>query len=224
MKRTVDKLIMAGVGLLTASAAANLRAQGSATPAGPGVPLTLAITATATVQGADSSPQDNGKTTTTTSKTTTLKLSTANILQLIAAAEGTTFSSKAKLVYQGGSVSVVDGTNTTDVSADLTVTLDPNSSGVWSGTDSTDDNTSAETQKYSGSYVVTVSFDDGAGDSFNISGLATESYSIGAPDKNGNQKGSDSISMNLSGDGQYGGSNGVLSGTIKATGSGAISH
>jgi hypothetical protein len=218
MKSLLNRPLLGAI-LLTALTATGLRAQ---SPAQPDLPLVITITATGIAQG-DSTDHDNNKIDTTKTKSTKVKISTSEIIKLIGESLSVSFSKQAKLEYQDGSVSVVDGSDVTDASSYLEIDLDPHGQGgVWSGTDAIDDVSGDESQKLSGSYSVSISFDDGNGNSFEFNGVASENVSIAIPDKNGNQKGSDSISMKVSGDGQADGSNVVGSATIKATASGTL--
>jgi hypothetical protein len=196
------------------------RAQGSATPNGTGLPLTFTISATAAVQSSDSE-KNNGKTDIVTSKTKVGKFSSTDVINTVEQANAATPTKNAKLVYDHGTVEVVDGANTYDASSFLTITLDPNSHSVWSGTDSVSDSNATETQSYQGHFIVTLMYDDGNGLQISVAGLATESYSIGQPDKNGNQTATDSISMSFIGDG-HSGANGTVTGTFKASGKGTF--
>lgn len=223
MKPLTNKLIINAAALLAfACAQTAAYAQGNPpAPNGSGVDLIISISGTATVQSTNSPiSSDNGTTATTKYESQSLKFSTTSILNLISNDFSTTFSSKAVLVYSQGSVEVVDGNNPPlDVSSDISLSLDPNSEGVWTGTDSFNDNTSADTQKFSGTYLVGLNLQDGAGDTAIIGGLATESYSDGV-DGNGNPtKSSDSLSVSLIGDGMLmgGTANSVFKLTVKGT-------
>jgi len=212
-----------GVGAMLALAAPTaVHAQGNGTPNGTGLQLVITLTGTGTVQAPDSE-KDNGKTDTVTSKTTTKKFSTADIIQAVEDSNGATPTKNAQLVYDNGTVEVIDGANTYDASSFVTITLDPNGHSVWTGTDSTDDNSSVETQNYKGSYVFTFVFDKGDGLVVSVGGLATETYSIGKPNKNGGQPAADTISVKFVGDVvSSDGVNGSVTGTLKASGKGTL--
>lgn len=222
MKPLTNKLIINAAALLAfACARTAAYAQGNPpAPNGSGVDLIISISGTATVQSTNSPiSSDNGTTATTKYESQSLKFSTTSILNLISNDFSTTFSSKAVLVYSQGTVEVVDGANTVDVSSDITISLDPNGDGVWTGSDVSNDNTGADAQKFSGTYIFGLSLQDQVGDSANIGGLATESYSQGV-DGNGNPtKSSDSLSVSLIGDGRlFGGNvNSVFKLTVKGT-------
>jgi len=223
MHQTGNKPIIAVAALIFALAAqSTVHAQGNPpAAAGAGLPLVLNITGTAKIQNPNSGQSnDNGTKTTTAYKLEGSKVSTTDIISLIATNEGVTFSKTAKLVYVGGAVEVEDGTNILDASAEITISLDPNGDGVWNGTDTMDDNTGADTQKFTGTYLATLVFADASGNNFTLNGLATETFTDGI-DQNGDAtRGTDSISMTLSGDGTIGGINAAISGKIKASGSG----
>jgi hypothetical protein len=212
-----------GVGAIVALAIPTaVHAQGSGAPNGTGLPLVITISGTGTVQ-ADDSEKDNGKVDTVTSKTATKKFSTADIIQTVEDNNGAIPTKNAQLVYDNGDVMVIDGNNTYDASGFVTITLDPNGHSVWSGTDSTDDNSGDESQKYAGSYVFTFVFDKGDGLVVTVGGLAKESYSIGKPNKNGDQPASDTISVKFVGDVvSSDGMSGSVTGTLKASGKGTF--
>jgi hypothetical protein len=209
---------MGAIALATVTA----HAQGVAKPAGSLLPLTITIAATATLQGNDAF-SDNGKTATTTSKVTTLKFTQTDIINVVESNFSATPTKEARLVYDNGAINIIDGANTYDASDFVTLTLDPNEHGVWSGTHSTNDVTLAESQKYSGKYVITFVFDQGDGNSVSVSGLAAEKYAIGFP-KNNVSAASDTVSLSFAGDGQNSGANGVLLGKLKATAKGSLQH
>lgn len=165
------------------------------TAQGGGVPITLNITATASVQGADNGGDPIDKI--TSSK---LKINTLWFLQKIAAAEGTTLPVGAKLVLQPDtSVIVTDnkGIVVIDASVYFFIVFDQNSQGVWQG----QRNTTTGQASYTGTYLSSISFDDGAGNSIMIQGVTTEKYSLTATDQNSNQTGSESIIITGAGDG-----------------------
>jgi len=209
-----------GVGAILALAVPTaVHAQGNGAPNGTGTQLVVTLTGTGAIQVADSE-KDNGKTDTITSKTTTKKFSTTDLIQAVEGS-GVTPTKNAKLVYDNGNVAVIDGANTYDASGIVTISLDPDGQGVWTGTDSTDDNSGAETQSYTGSYLFTLIFDKGDGLTVMVVGLAKETYTIGKPYKNGDQPTSDTISVKLIGEATTSdGFNGSITGTLKASGKG----
>ena len=159
------------------------------------MPITLNITATASVQGAENGGDPVDKIT-----STKLKINTQWFLQKIAAAEGVALPVGAKLVLQTDtSVIVTDGKGgmAIDASVYFFIVFDENSQAVWQG----QRNTTTAQESYSGTYLSSISFDDGAGNSIVIQGLTTEKYSLTAMDQNSNQIGSESIIMTGAGDG-----------------------
>ncbi len=188
------KTFVAGLtlaGLLTV-ASNPLRAQSSQ---GGGVPITLNITATASVQGADNGGDPVDKIT-----AGKLKINTLWFLQKIAAAKGTNLPVGAKLVLQPDtSVFVTDnkGSMVIDASVYFFIVFDQNSQAVWQG----QKNTTTGQESYTGTYLSSISFDDGTGNSIMIQGLTTEKYSLTATDQNSNQTGSESIIITGAGDG-----------------------
>jgi len=204
--------VLSGISLL-AVASGQLFAQG--TPGGGSVPMALTITATVTVQGADNGGDPIDKI-----ATGSMKITTAWIIQQIAAAESLSFPKGAKLVLDSGSVSVTDskGNVLFDASSYVTVDLDPDAMGVWSG--QVNNNTSAA--NYTGTYLTTVTYSDPAGDTITFTGLTSEKYSLTAMDGNGNQNGTDSLTITGVGEGNFSGNNLAGSGTIGASGKGAF--
>lgn len=219
MKRIIGFI---GAGVIAAIAAPTaVQAQGKGHPDGTGLPLVITISASATVQAQDSS-NDNGKTTTFTSKVTSFKFTQADIIQTVEEANLGTPTKNAQLIITPVAIQVIDGTNTYDASHFVTLTFDPNANGIWVGTDSTNDVTGDEIQKYVGRYIVGFDFTPGNGDFVSVGGLATETYSIGAPGKSGGKPASDSVSVTFAGEGKRNGAKGVLTGTLKATAKGTI--
>lgn len=221
----LNKLMLAAAGLLVVLAPqSNVNAQGNPpAPAGAGVPLTLTIKATAVAPSANSgNSNDNGTTTKTTYSAAKTNFTSGTIIQQIATASGNTFSATAKLIYVGGSVEIEDGSNNiVDASSYLTITLDPDGTGVWSGSDESNDNTGADTQKFSGSYLLTIQYDDGNGDTFTVSGLAKETYSGGIDGNSNPTRASDLFMVSFSGEGTLSsGPSVVVSGTMKGSGKG----
>ena len=190
-KTSAAALTLAGL-LIMASSGSPLWAQSAQ---GGGVPITLNITATASVQGAENGGDPVDKIT-----STKLKINTQWFLQKIAAAEGVALPVGAKLVLQTDtSVIVTDGKGgmAIDASVYFFIVFDENSQAVWQG----QRNTTTAQESYSGTYLSSISFDDGAGNSIVIQGLTTEKYSLTAMDQNSNQIGSESIIMTGAGDG-----------------------
>jgi hypothetical protein len=211
-----------GVGVMFALAVPAVHAQGNAAPNATSLRLNITISATASVQAADVTTS-RGDVDTTTSKTVKQKFTTASIISTVEEANSATPTAAAKLVYDNGSITVEDGPNSYDASSVVTINLDPPGHAIWTGTDSLNNNSGDETMKYTGKFVVTLTYDDGNGGTISVAGIATENYSIGKPDANGNQPASDSITMSLFGSGQTSsGVNGILSGTFKATGKGTL--
>ncbi len=119
---------------------------------------------------------------------------------------------------------MVDKSGTTveeDLTADgfLTISLDPNSDGVWQG--QINNNTGAAS--YTGTYLTTINFDDGQGDTLNASGLTTEKYSATAINKKGTQTVTDSLSFAGAGDGSLGGAFAAFS-SVTFTGSAKVTE
>lgn len=123
-----------------------------------------------------------------------------------------------KLVFDGGDIWTVDrsGQYLDDLTAEgyVTVSLDPNGMGVWSGQVNND----TGALKFTGSYISMIQFDLPTGDQGEESGVTKETYSLTAPDRNGVQRASDTMSMSLAGEGTLLGSNDV--GTMTVSGSG----
>jgi hypothetical protein len=209
-----------GVGVVTALAMPTVvHAQGKGIPGGAGLPLTINLAATVTLQSADT-VNDNGKTTAVTSKTTTVKFTQADIIKTVEQANLATPTKNAILQVGRGIIRVIDGTNTFDASHFVSITFDPDDNGVWTGNDSTNDVTGDETQSYTGHYVIGFDFERGGGDFISAAGLATEVYSIGPKNKAGTKALSDSVSVTFAGEGQTSGANGSVIGTLKSSAKG----
>jgi hypothetical protein len=224
MKAVRYKTVTAAIGLLAALfAQTSVYAQGNPpAPAGTGLPLTITFTVTATMPGTNSPTSgDKNATTKTTYSASKLKITTSTIIQQIGTGSGNTFSPAAELVYDSGDVEVIDSTNIVDASPYLTINLDPDAAGVWTGTDSSNDNTGADEQKFTGTYLVTIQYNDGNGNAYNLSGMARETYSDGTDSNGDPTKASDLLFLTFSGDGSVAaGASVVITGTMKASGSG----
>jgi hypothetical protein len=131
------------------------------------IPFNLALTAT--IQNPESDPDSKG---TVKETTTTLKLTSANILKMAATNHNMTYPSGASLVMDtDGNIVVVKGTNVIDDLSDMLTVTTGNS--VDSGT--YNENTDAE--KDSSQMVFTIAFDDANGTSFTLYGLIKASQS-----------------------------------------------
>jgi len=212
--------------MLSIAAATNLWAQPA--PLGGMVDLPLTISATATIEGNDNggSPID------IISAGPTQKITTQSILNLIATANSTTFPKGTLLVLDvtgddgggSGDVWAVDSGNPLlDVTAsgNLTIAIDPDSIAVFQGKS----NSSTGAASYTGAYIAVITFTDNNGNAFILTGLTKETYSISAPDKKGNQKLADSITITAVGDGTMGGANAIFSAaTVTGKGSGVVNN
>lgn len=212
--------------LLSIAATTNLWAQPA--PLGGGVDIPLTISGTATVEGID----DMGSPVDTIHASPAQKISTPYILNLIGLASSTTFSKGTLLVldvtgaYGGsnGDVWAVDshGNALLNVTSagNLTVTMDPDSLAVFQGKSNSDTGSAS----YTGTYVASIAFTDNNGNALNFTGLTKETYSLSAPDANGNQKAADSITITAVGDGTINGSNAAFSATVSGKGSGIVNN
>lgn len=196
-------------------------AQGNGRPDGTGLPLVITMSATATIQSADTS-SDNGKTGTLTSKTSTFKFTQADIISTVEGAHSAVPTKSAQLVITPLTIEVVDGTNHYDATPFVTLTFEQDGNGVWTGTTSTNDASGDLVEKYTGHYVVGFDFDRGNGDFISVGGLATEIYSIAAASKTGVKALSDSVTCNFAGEGKKTGAKASVTGVLKATGKGAL--
>ena len=141
------------------------------------IPLTLNISVTGTVQGAD-----DGGTPIDRIKTSTIRISTKQVLNLLASgAYAGGFPIGTRLSLSGGSVSVVDksGNNLLPDVATINVATE-----VKNG--QANPNTGALSHILS--LALTFNFDDGNGNTFNLTGLAKGLVSLSAMDASGNQK------------------------------------
>ncbi len=181
---------------------------------------TLNIALTATYQMPDT---QNTAGTITTSTTKSVKFTSASILKLLATAanSGTAFPTGSYLAQNSGSVEVV-----TDKQGDSTaisqLTIDTSGAQVYSGSANSDTGKQSRTAT---TYTV-ATFDDGNGNAFTVDGLIKSTDSLTAPDKNGNQKETLSLSGTMIGygtvsDGNGGSYTAVFTGTVSGSGSGS---
>jgi hypothetical protein len=219
MTRTIK--IMAAAALAALITPSAVHAQGLGRPDGTGLSLVITMSATATIQSADTA-SDNGKTGTLTSKTSILKFTQADIINTVEAANAAQPTKSAQLVITPVTIEVLDGTNHYDATPFVTLTFEQDGNGVWTGTTSTNDATGDLTQKYTGHYVVGFDFDRGNGDFISVGGLATEIYSIAAVSKTGGKAATDTVSCNFAGEGKKTGAKASVTGILKATGKGTL--
>lgn len=213
--------IMAAAALAALMAPSAVQAQGLGRPGGPGLPLVITMSATASIQAPDTS-SDNGKTGTLTSTTTTFKFTQADIIATVEAAHAAVPTKSAILQITPVTIEVVDGTNHYDATPFVQLTFEQDGNGVWTGTTSTNNTSGDVAQKYTGHYVVGFDFDRGNGDFISVGGLATEVYSIAAVSKTGGKAASDTVSCTFAGEGKKTGAKASVTGLLKATGKGTL--
>jgi len=145
-------------------------------PDGAGASLNLTVSGSVTI-----SLGDNGGDPVDKFSTSSVKVSTSSLLNLFSTASGIPYPAGAKLVLDvanTGDVIVEDksGNLVEDLTLDgfLSIALDPDGAGVWSG--QINNNTGA--QKFSGSYISQIVFDDTLGDSGTLAGVTKDSYSL----------------------------------------------
>jgi len=200
---------------LLAFAAVKADAQGSSSDVT--MPMKFAITATyqADDVSSDTSPV-------TKHVTKTVKWTNQSLLALMATNGngGVAFPKGSSIEFSAGSFLVLTDKqgDTTDVSSMLSV--DNSGASVYTGQDNSD--TSAF--NYATSQYVTVSFDDGNGNSFTLTGMAKiTSSATASTDKNGNSvakvKEAYAVSFSGAGYGSVGGNQAVFTGTASGSGS-----
>jgi hypothetical protein len=146
-----------------------------------------------------------------------------DLLNLFSASSGISYPAGARLIFDGGDLMLIDksGEVVEDLSGDgyLSLQLDvTGGGGAWSGQVNYDTGAA----KFTGTYLSALTIDDQNGSTGTETGVTKETYSISAPDRNGNQRVSDSITMNLSGDGTLYGLYDVGTITLTAKGGGTL--
>ena len=176
-------------------------------PTGLAVPISLNVSLIGTVQNPIPDPNPAGIVKATT---TTVKLTRATLLTLAGDAHGLSYPRGASIALTlagpgpGNSVVVIDKTGTIQLDdiSDLLQVNEQTSLRSVSGQWKVDPNTLLKVSgNWTGSELMTFAFDDGAGTSFSASGVAKISYILGAPDRNGNQKLTQSLTLIASGEG-----------------------
>jgi hypothetical protein len=160
----------------------------------PDIYVSVAFALTATVQNPASGPDSKGNWKATT---TTVKLTTANVLTLVTSARETTYPKGAYMAVMGVTVVVLDktGANQLDDLSDL-FTVTYGDKVVMSGTQN--EHTGAQNGTKNGQ--VLIQFDDGNGTSFSITGIIKASVTETVA-KDGSIKETSSYTISVAGDG-----------------------
>lgn len=173
------------------------------------VPLKFSLTAT--VQQPDVVSGANQQVVKHTTKT--VKWTTSNLLSLMATSLGTTFPSDSTLILANGAPLVQSGeTNETDVSSILNVDT-TNGGQVVTGTDNAQTGTSNDMYNT----YVTITFSDGNGNAFTLTGLARISTVTGS----GKATSKQTVTLTMTGAAGYGtvgGNSAVFTGSLTAKG------
>ena len=174
----------------------------------PQVPMSLTFTLTGSVEDPIPSPNSNGAVKATTNA---VKITTATILQLAAAAHSANYPKGALVCVtmtgpgNADSVQVTDktGTNIVDDISDLLQVNETDRQyqavgGSWVINPASQLYTSATISAYE---MLDIAFDDGNGTSFEFQFPAKEAYSLGVANKQGSQTVTESFSLTAGGEG-----------------------
>ena len=149
-----------------------------------------------------------------TDRTRATRVTTKDILKWLGTALAKNFTGATLVRASANSTNylVLKGSN---VLADVSRFFSDNRSGLVY-----DETTYSRTRQdtFTGWRARTSTFDDGAGNKFSLTGLLTETYSAPAVDKQGNQRISETLTLNGAGAGELGGQFAIFSGTITASG------
>ncbi len=172
--------------------------------------LNVTVNATAAIQGAD----DGGDPIDTAKPPTTLKITTAWLIQQIATLNDNAPVPKGALLKQTGGVFIVTDSKGNDQGWDASsLTMDDSDNtgdpSIWQG------QRNFETSKYTTSYqsILRLTYDDGNGTTFSISGVEKGVYNSSSIDADGNQTLTDTrTTSNGYGSGTINGATAIISG------------
>ena len=141
-----------------------------------------------------------------------------DLLSLLQTATGTTFPSDAFIEVDNDLFSEIvvtvrskTGDVVADVSSYIHITIPSDDIYAWVYNAGTGARTSTD------NYIVKVTFDDGAGNNFDVNGMATETFKA-TPIKNGQQTLTDALFIPVTGIGLINGQSAVVKGTITLKG------
>jgi hypothetical protein len=176
------------------------------------IPMTINIQATATRQDTETYHDPVYR-----FSISTVKITTKDILNLVADHYGPHFRSGSKLVLTNGDVWVVSsaGTYRQNLTSDGVLSYSSTSNAFSRGWENLDTCQISETV----SGVSEMDFDDLAGTQFFLYGSSQDTISFSAKDRRGDQKASESITLTgVGANASINGTNAVVSGTFKASG------
>jgi hypothetical protein len=213
MKMTQKSLRNSVAFALLLIAAMQVSAQSQMQLEGPGLPpFKITFSLTVTAQGGDNGGYPVDKITATTTHWTS-----QNLMKIAENKLGVSFPTNASLAQSYTDIVVVDaaGTNvienlTTNGIATITISDTSVERGQFN------QYTSAQTMSHS--YIFRVSFDDGNGNSCNLTGFAREKYSQTAVDQLGHIKETETVSSTLIGEGSVGGGDALFTGSASSSG------
>ncbi len=188
----------------------------------PGLPpFKITLNLTATVEGSSTVLGGTvGSPPVTRLSTTTTHWTSQSLLKIAENKLDVNFPTNASLAQSGTDIVVVDATGTNvveNLTADGLATLTLSDSvvgkGVW--------NLNTGEQTKAQSYIFKFSFDDGNGNSFNLTGSSREKFSMSAWDRlTDHVKITETVSSTLIGEGAVGGGVAVFSGSSLISGKG----